>query len=177
MRIQTWDSGFVRARRADVHPFFALPPEEYGQWWPGLRSQKLADGRVRWHLRSPGRWRRRHRIDVEVVKVRPDLGVNYRFSGDLVGDAEVFYLDEPSGAVIGYLLHVDSVGGNRRGRRLERQHRAVAREALNAIKDRCEAGRIAGAEPDPQLLADQIAAAAAFKAGVEAHARKMAERT
>lgn len=173
MRIETWDTGFVRARRRDVHALLAQPLDRYGQWWPGVRAAGSGADAVTLVFRPPGRLRRAHRVRAEIVKRRPNLGVSYRFSGDLDGEAEFFYTDEPNGVVVNYLLRVDTKGGARRGRRLTRDHRAVAREALNAIKDRCEGGRVPGAEPDPRLLADQQQAIAEFQAGVEAHRRKM----
>lgn len=174
MRIETWDTGFVRARRRDVHTLLALPLERYGEWWPGVRPRagKTPDTVVL-TFRPPGLLRRAHRVSAQIIKRRPNLGVSYRFSGDLEGEAEFFYTDEPNGVVVNYLLRVETSGGARRGRRLYRDHRAVAREALHALKDRCEGGRLPGTDPDPRLLADQQEAIAEFQAGVEAHRRKV----
>ncbi|HWH31335.1 MAG TPA: hypothetical protein VNU01_01545 [Egibacteraceae bacterium] len=175
MRIETWDTGFVRARRRDVHALLALPLDRYGQWWPGVRARGAGADRVELAFRPPGLLRRSHRVTVEIVKRRPNLGVSYRFTGRaLTGEAEFFYTDEPNGVVVNYLLRVETRGGARRARRLTRDHRAVAREALHALKDRCEGGRLPGTDPDPRLLADQRDAIAEFQAGVEAHARKVA---
>lgn len=174
MRIETWDTGFVRARRRDVHALLALPLERYGEWWPGVRAKPGKEpDTVRLTFRPPGLLRRSHQVTAEVIKRRPNLGVSYRFGGDLEGEAEFFYTDEPNGVVVSYLLRVDAPGGARRGRRLYRDHRAVAREALHALKDRCEGGRVPGAEPSPRLLADQQEAVREFQAGVEAHRRKV----
>lgn len=174
MRIETWDTGFVRARRRDVHALAGLPLERYGEWWPGVRAKpgKKA-GTVRLTFRPPGLLHRSHQVTAEVIKRRPNLGVSYRFHGDLEGEAEFFYTDEPNGVVVNYLLRVDTRGGARRSRRLYRDHRAVAREALHALKDRCEGARVPGSEPDPVLLADQQEAIREFQAGVEAHRRKV----
>lgn len=173
MRIETWDTGFVRARRLDVHELVALPLERYGEWWPGARVRRVGADRYRITFRPPGLLRRAHHVTGEVIKRRPNLGVSYRYDGDLVGEAEFFYTDEPNGVVVNYLLRVDTKGGARRARRLARDHRAVAREALHALKDRCEGDRLPGTEPDPRLLADQRDAIAEFQAGVEAHRRKV----
>jgi hypothetical protein len=75
---------------------------------------------------------------------------------------------------VNYVVRADADGRGRRARRLARDHRAVGRAALDAIKDHFEHGRIVGSEPDPALLADQRQAIAEFQAGVEAHARKLA---
>lgn len=193
MRIETWDTGFIRARRRDVHAVLA-EPSHYGQWWPGVRVralgrpvQRLVEADAgdtgagtagvgagwRMRFRPPG-WRARsHRLDVELVKARPDLGLRFRVRGAAEGEIEFFYVDEPNGVLVHYLSRLE-VSSARRARRLGRDHRAVAREALHALKDRLEGGRVPGTEPDPRLLADQQAAIAAYQAGVEAHARKTA---
>lgn len=174
MRIETWDAAFVRARRKDIHPLIALPVERYGVWWPGLGGRVRPDGRVELRLRPPGMWRRRHRVLVTVRKIRLDLGIDFTYDGDLRGEAEFFYVDEPAGVVVNYVVRADVRGRGRLARRLARDHRAVGRAALDALKDHFEHGRIAGSEPDPALLADQRQAIAEFQAGVEAHARKLA---
>lgn len=168
MRIEASDSVFVRARRADVHPVLA-DVASYGRWWPGVESGPVGD-RVGMILRPPGFVRAPQRIVVEVGKVRADKGVRMRYSGDLVGDAEWYYLDEPAGSVVHYLITAEVADRGWR-RRLD-DHRSCVRRALDTLKDRFEGDRIPGAEPDPRLLADQRTATVAFRATVEEHARR-----
>lgn len=180
MRIETWDTGFVRARRRDVHALTGPPPERYAEWWPGLRARPLSGGGAEWVLKPPGRLRRAHRLTVTLVKNRKDLGVSLRVTGDVDGEAEFYYLDEVDGVAVSYVLRAEVPGGAANARRFTRDHRAAVRAALHALKDRCEGGRVPGSEPDPLLLTDQVLAIAEFRAGVEAHARKVAaeaERT
>lgn len=167
MRITAWDSAFVRARRADFHPVLA-DVASYGRWWPGVQSRGTGDGALL-SIRPPGILRARQRITVAITKERPGKGVRMRYSGDLDGEAEWYYLDEPAGAVVHYLLNVRVA--DRGWRRRLADHRAAVRAALDTVKDRFEAGRIPGSEPDAALLADQRAAIARFQADVEAHAR------
>lgn len=175
MRIETWDTGFIRARRRDLHAVLA-EPSRYGEWWPGVSVTPAGQGRGegwRMRFRPPG-WRSRaHWLDVELVKARPDLGMRFRVRGAGTGEIEFFYIDEPNGILVHYLTRLE-VGSARQVRRLGRDHRAVARTALNALKDRLEDGRVPGTDPDPQLLADQQVAIAAYEAGVQAYARKAA---
>lgn len=170
MDIEVWDTTFIRARRAEVHPVLA-DPGTYGGWWPGAVSQGTP-ARARIVLRPPTLLGRRQRLVMEVTKNRRDLGVDFLVSGDLDGRGEWFYLDEPSGVVVNYVLRARVP--DRRWRATLRDHRAAVRSALEALKDRLEGSRIPGEEPDRRLLEDQQAAMAAFKAGVEAHARKLA---
>lgn len=171
VRIDIWDSVFVRARRADVHPLLA-DVAGYTRWWPGLRVRPLGPDRLELGHRPsawPTSW---HRVAVRVLRVRPDLGVDFAVSGDLRGEAEWYYLDEVDGTVVHYLVRATTA--RRRHRRLVAAHRASVRAALHTVKDRLEGARAPGAEPVPELLADQQRAIAAFRAGVEAHARRVA---
>ena len=214
MRIDTWDSVFVRARRRDVHPWLA-DLGGWHRWWPGLQARTLggspratADTRAPWAtahnpvpwatahnpvpwatahicapwatahtstlsvvLQPPGGRRRPQRYSVRLATVRPDLGVKLHYRGDLNGEAEFYYLDEPGGCVVHYLVHAQA-GPHAPLPRLVADHRAAARSGLNALKDRLEAGREAGAEPDPALLADQRLAIAEFRARVAAAERR-----
>lgn len=167
MRIAVWDSAFVRARRADVHPVLR-DIAGYGRWWPGVDS-RLAGGTVLLTVRPPGLGRRAQRFAIVTTKDRPDKGVRMRYTGDVTGDAEWYYLDEPTGVVVHYLL--DAAVADRRWRRRLADHRAAVRLALHALKDRLEGDRVPGAEPDPVLLTDQRQATAEFQAAVAAHAR------
>jgi hypothetical protein len=169
VQLEVWDSGFVRAHRRGVHALLG-DVAGYQRWWPGV-SGKPRDDHVVLTLRPAGA-RPAHRIRIQVTKQRPNLGVNLRYHGDLVGDAEWYYLDEPNGVVIHYLLHADTP--RRSPRRLLRAHRWCIREALHAVKDVLEGGRLPGAEPDAAFLEHQRRAIAEFQAGVEAHARKVA---
>lgn len=112
------------------------------------------------------------RVWVHVTKVRPNLGVDFALTGDLVGDAEWYYLDEPTGVIINHLLRVQAP--DRGGERLVGRLRGSVRVALRELKRRLEGDRSPGAEPDPQLLHDQAEAAAEFRRGVEAHRAKVA---
>lgn len=165
MRIDAWDSVFVRVRRRDVHPWLA-DPGAWQQWWPGLQSRPHADG-LAVVLRPPGRHRRPQRYTVRLTEERPGLGIRLRYGGDLDGEAEYYYLDEPSGCVVHYLVRAEAgaeVAGLRQAARVTADHRAAARAGLNALKDRLEAGREPGAEPDPALLGDQRLATAEYRA-------------
>lgn len=170
MHVETWDSVFVRARRADVHPVLRAVGS-YPSWWPGLRAAARPTGAVLRHD-PPGLRGGAHTVDVTVVKDRTDLGVDFAFGGDIVGKAEWYYLDEVDGTVVHYLLRGEVA--DRGGRRLLAAHRASVRAALDVLKDRLEGARVPGSEPDPALLTDQREAMAAFQAGVEAFAAKQA---
>jgi len=185
MRIDAWDSVFVRARRRDVHPWLA-DLGGWQQWWPGLRARPCGDGPwaaahgrvqsvVLW---PPGRRRPPQRYTVRLTEERPGLGVRLRYCGDLDGEAEFYYLDEPSGCVVHYLVRAEAGPEAPAARqvaqpapqaaRVTADHRAAARAGLNALKDRLEAGREPGAEPVPALLADQRLAIAEYRARVAA---------
>lgn len=172
MRIHVWDTGFVRARRADLHPLLAHLPS-WPVWWPGLQGGD-SDGWLRAVLRPPGRvgdrpsrFSRPQHLTMVKVKDRPDLGITVEVTGDLVGTAEWYYADEPEGTVVHYVAHFDAP--DRRWRGLLRGHRASVRGALHALKDRLEGGRPPGAEPDPRLREDQRAAAEAVRREAQAH--------
>lgn len=169
MRIDTWDSAFVRARRRDVHPILS-DIDRYAEWWPRLRVRRGASGWLLDH-RAP-RGLRRVRAWVRLVKVRADLGVDLAVTGDLVGEAEWYYLDEPTGVTVHHLLRVH--GPDRGGAGLVESYRGSVRAAMHELKARLEADRRPGDEPDPQLVADQAEAAEAFRRGVEAHRAKVA---
>lgn len=168
MHVEAWDSVFVRARRADVHRILRAVPA-YGRWWPGLTARELPEG-VRLVHDAPGMRRARVVVDVRVRKDRPGLGMDFDCTGDLVGEAEWYYLDEVDGVTVHHLLRAETA--DRGWRRRLAAHRASVRAALDELKDRLEGDRVVGSEPDPALLADQVEAIAAFRAGVEAHARK-----
>lgn len=170
MRVDVWDSGFVRAERAAIHPLLAHL-DGYGRWWPGCRTQPLGAA-TRVVLDPPGLLARRQRYVVAVTKERPDLGLDLQLTGDLQGAGEWYYLDERDGTVVHYVLHVEIA--DRAWRRTLAAHRASARAALHALKDRMEGDRLPGTEPDPTLLARQSAASAAFRARAEAHAARVA---
>lgn len=167
MRIQAWDSVFVRGRRTDVHPILA-DVAGYGRWWAAVSSRDLGT-RVAVTLAPPGLARRRQRFTVTVTRERPAKGVRMQYRGELAGDAEWYYLDEPAGTVVHYLLTAEVA--DRGWRRRLADHRAAVRQGLDALKDRVEDGRVPGTEPDPRLLDDQRAAIAEFRAAVAAHAR------
>lgn len=107
-----------------------------------------------------------------ITKVRPDLGVDFALTGDLVGEAEWYYLDDPTGVIINHLLRVQAP--DRGGDRLVAMYRGSVRTALGELKGRLEGDRAPGAEPDPQLVHDQAEAVAEFRRGVEAHKAKVA---
>lgn len=169
MQLTAWDSMFVRARRRDVHRVLA-DVAGYGVWWPGAST--VTDGESVRLVLAPPTLRARlvgrtQALTVRVRKVRRDLGIDFDYAGTLRGAGEWYYVDEPAGTVVHYLVDAQTAAP-----RALAEHRAAVRAALRALKDRLEAGRPAGAEPDPSLLADQRDAAAAFAAGVEAWARK-----
>jgi hypothetical protein len=170
MHLEAWDSVFIRARRADVHAVLR-DLTGYGHWWPGVSAVAAAGG-ARLRFAPPQRLHRAHAVTATVEKDRPGLGLNLTYAGDLTGAAEWYYLDEPTGVVVHYLLRAATT--DRGWRRLLADHRATVRRGLNELKDRLEAGRIPGSEPDQQLLRDQQAAIAEFRAGVQAHRRTMA---
>ncbi len=150
MHVEAWDTVFVRARRADIHPVLADVPA-YGLWWPGLRVTAVGE-RLRLRHRAPGFWRGAHTVEVSLTRERPDRGLELSCRGDLDGEAEWFYLDEVDGVTVHHLLRADAP---RRPARLLAAHRASVRAALNVLKDRLERGRAPGTEPEPALLAHQ----------------------
>ncbi|MGI8575196.1 MAG: hypothetical protein ACR2MA_07595 [Egibacteraceae bacterium] len=141
-----WQSGFVRARRKDVHPLLA-DVVAYESWWPGVESRAGEHG-------TDLRWRGLlgdQRLRVRVRRTRPLRGVELALDGAFVGTAEWYYLDAPSGVVVSYLLRATTP---RKGaRRRLRQHRTAVRNGLLGLKARLEGSRLTGAEPDPRLLA------------------------
>ncbi|QBI18172.1 hypothetical protein ER308_00345 [Egibacter rhizosphaerae] len=174
-RIETSDDVFVRARRRDVHPYL-LDVAGYGAWWPGCRARPAAGGaqlllRAGGHprLTDPLRWGRARvqRVWLQPTKVRPDLGIDFSVRGDLVGTAEWYYLDEPDGVTVHWLLHAVVRHGS--PGRTQDAHRAAVRAGLHALKDLLESGRYPGQEPSAALLEDQQDAIAAFEEGVRAH--------
>lgn len=169
MRFNSWDAAFVRARRRDVHPVLA-DVGGYASWWPRLRVRAGAESWLLTH-RAPGHLRPR-RVWLRITKIRPDLGADLALTGDVVGEAEWYYLDEPAGVVVNHLLRVQAP--DRGGHRIVAAYRASVRTALQELKSRMEAGRSPGDEPHPQLLADQAEAAEAFRRGVEAHQARVA---
>ncbi len=170
--MDAWDTVFVRARRRDLHPILA-DVAGWWRWWPGVFTEPAGE-QVRVRLRPPGPGARPQRLTVRVVRDRPDLGIDLAYRGHVDGEAEFYYLDEPAGTVVHYLLRGDVAG--RRWQATLRSHRAAVRRALNALKDRMEAGRPPGEEPSACLLADQREATAQFQAGVAAwRARQAAD--
>jgi hypothetical protein len=174
VEVSAWETVFVRARRRDVHPVLA-DVAGYGAWWPGAWAAPHG-GAVRLTLRPPTAaarlCARTHALDVTVAKRRRDLGVDLVYRGTLTGTAEWYYLDEAAGVTVHYLVHARVAAAG--WRRTLAEHRACVRAALNELKDRLEGGRAVGAEPERALLDDQRQAAAAFRAGVEAWARRAA---
>jgi hypothetical protein len=170
MRIEAWDAGFVRATRADIHAVLA-DVAGYGAWWPGV-SARPSSGAVALTVRRRLPLRPPRRLLLRVTKDRGDLGLRFTVAGELDGRGEWFYLDEPAGTVVNFVLHAEAP--DRGWRAALRDHRAAVRVALHTLKDRFESGRVPGSEPAPALLAAQRAAQAAFAAGVAAHARRIA---
>lgn len=154
MRLDAWDSVFVRVSRRDIHPVL-VDIAGWGRWWPGMVTEQRR-GHVAVTLRPPRLLGGAQRLRVALRRQRPDLGLDLDYGGDLVGDAEFFYLDEPAGTVVHYLLRADAP--DRGWRRTLADHRAGARAGLHELKRRFEAGRRPGDEPDPRLLAHQRAA-------------------
>jgi hypothetical protein len=170
MHVEAWDTVFVRARRADVHPVLR-DLARYASWWPGLDARAVepstaTDGPrkdvVRLRHRPPGRRRGRHTVDVTVTRERPDRGLELSCVGDLDGDVEWFYLDEVDGITVHHILRADA--DDRRAPAVLASHRASVRAALNALKDRLERGRPPGREPDHALVAHQAEVLAAARA-------------
>lgn len=167
MRIHATDEVFVRATRADVHAYLA-DPGGYGAWWPGARSRGSPAGAwLELATALPGRSQRLH---LAVAGQRRDLGVAFRLRGDAVGKAEWYYLDEPDGTRVTWLI--DAAATTPRARRWLEAHRAAVRRGQRALKDLLESGRAVGADPEPDLLARQDAAIAAFEAGVERYLKR-----
>lgn len=170
VRVEVADEVFVRARRRDVHPY-ARDLTGYGAWWPGTRSRPAPGGGAALELRAPGRLARTQRLRAHIAKERPSLGVLLSVRGPFAGTAEWYYLDEPDGTRVHYLLRAET--GDRGARRRVAAHRAAVRAGLHALKDLLESRRPPGAEPDAALLADQADAIAEFQAGVDAHRTAM----
>ena len=167
MRIHATDEVFVRATRADVHAYLA-DPGGYGAWWPGARSRGAPDGAwLELTTATPGRSQRLH---LAVVGERRDLGVAFRLRGDAIGKAEWYYLDEPDGARVTWLI--DATATTRWARRWLEAHRAAVRRGQRALKDVLESGRPVGADPDPALLERQDVAIAQFEGGVERYLKR-----
>ena len=169
MDVHTWDAVFIRAARRDLHPVIA-DVRGWATWWPGLAAS--GDGEeLDLTLRPPGRLRA-HRWSATVVKRRPGLGVDLRYRGDIDGEAEFYYLDEPWGTVVHYLVRARVA--DRGWRPLVAAHRAGARAAMDHLKDRFERDRLPGDEPDATLLSEQERAMAEFAANVAAWEAKAA---
>jgi hypothetical protein len=155
MRIESADAAFIRARRCDIHPVL-LDVAGYGRWWPGATSVGVGD-EVRLELRPPGvlagPLRRRQRLTVRVRRNRPDRGLHLACLGTLSGETEWYYLDEPAGVVVTYLVRAE-VPDRGWSHRL-RDHRACVRLALHALKDRLERTRLPGDEPAAALVEHQ----------------------
>ena len=161
MEAQTWDAVFIRASRRRLHPVIT-DVAAWGRWWPGLTV--AADGAgLQLGLRAPGS-RRTRRWHAAHGKQRHDLGIELRYTGEVAGTAELYYLDEPAGTVVHYLFR--GRVADRGARAAVRDHRAGVRAGLHALKDRFETGRVPGAEPDPALLVEQREAIAASAARV-----------
>ena len=151
MDVHTWDSVFVRASRRTLHPLIA-DVDGWQRWWPGMTVSRDAHG-YDLALRAPGLLARRRNWSVTVVRVRPTLGIALRYAGQVRGEAELYYLDEPDGTVVHYILR--GTVPDRGWRAAQREHRAGVRAGLDALKDHLERGRVPGDEPDPALLAEQ----------------------
>lgn len=173
MQVQTVDAVFIRASRSRIHAVVA-DAAGWGGWWPRLTVHAAGAGRSHVTLHAPGRWRRPQRWTLEVVKVRPDLGIHLRYTGHVAGEAEFYYLDERAGTVVAYALRgaVPDV----RWRSTVRDHRAGVRAGLEALKRRLEGDRVPGAEPDAVLLREQRRARAAFDQRVVASQRTLAKQ-
>jgi hypothetical protein len=143
VEVQAWDSVFIRATRLALHPVVA-DLAGWDRWWPGLTV--TSDGsNAELELAAPGFTARRRRWTAQLSRERPGLGVALRYSGDVDGEAELYYLDEHAGTVVHYLLR--AVVADRGWRSALRDHRAGVRAGLHALKDRFEAGRRPGEEP------------------------------
>jgi hypothetical protein len=161
MQVQTLDAVFIRAPRRSIHPVVA-DVAGWTRWWPGLQLRASDDGQTLAALWPPGWIRPPRRWTLQVTRVRPQLGIDLRYAGEVAGDAEFYYLDETAGTVVHYALR--GTVPDRRWRAAVRDHRAGVRAGLDALKDRLELGRVPGAEPDAALLAEQQRAKAAFAA-------------
>lgn len=160
MRVHAWDTVFVRARRADVHPL-VRDLAGHPRWWPHLHAEAGADGWVRLVHERPRLPGARLRLEGRVTTDRPgDRGLHLAYRGDLAGQAEWYYLDQPDGTVVHHLLHAATP--DRGAARRLRAYRASVRAAMHALKDLLEGGRPPGAEPEPALLAHQREAAKAL---------------
>ncbi len=166
MRVEAWDTAFVRARRNDVHRLLA-DVAGYGRWWPQVFVGRAGEGRsdaAPWpaaDCRGPSyrltfrsaRWRAAHRVHAVLTELRADKGLRLTYRGAFDGRAEWYYLDERAGTFVHYLL--DARTARLGGRRRLGDHRAVIRAGLHRLKDLLEAGRVIGAEPDAALLDHQ----------------------
>jgi hypothetical protein len=161
MDVQAADSVFVRTSRRTVHPVLEQVAL-WGSWWPGMTTEPVGSA-VLVRLRPPGLLRARQRFVVEVASNRrePPLGLLLRCRGDVTGEAELYYLDEPAGCVVTYLLRASVT--NYRWRATLAGHRAGMRAGLETLKERLEAGRIPGDEPDAALLRHQLQAHVDFR--------------
>lgn len=167
MRVESWDSVFVRARRLDIHPL-AREVTGYARWWPRLEARAAGGWVLLVH--RPALLLPHLRVRVRVSRERtPHKGVHLECAGDLAGRAEWFYLDEPDGTVVHHLLDARASAG---GRRRLAAYRASVRAGLHALKDLLEAGRPPGAEPDPALRAHQRRAARQLLPGAGERARR-----
>jgi hypothetical protein len=145
MRVEVWDSGFVRATRAQVH-LLVRDPAGYQAWWPGVRSWREDAGAGLDLPAAP--WRGgRHRVVLTPARDRPGKGMTFRCGGALRGECEWYYTDERTGTVVHYLLRAEvAVPGPAR---IVRAHRWGVRSALHALKDGLEGGRAPGVEVAP----------------------------
>lgn len=173
--VEAWDEVFIRGARASANAE-VVDVERWAAWWPGCRVEPLGPRTSRVVLQALWPVPARQELLVTVDRVRPrDKGVELTIAGDVEGTAEWFHLDEPNGVVVHWLLR----GTCRRPlpRLWLAAHRGIARAGLTSLKDRLEAGRPAGAEPDPVLLAHQRQELAVFAEEVARHEREKAAAT
>lgn len=104
-------------------------------------------------LRSPVLWRRLFPdLECRPWEDRGDAGVRLTVTGALVGTNEFWVEPWGDGAIVHYYLRADppKALSARRLIAVRERHRVRVKAGLNELKDRLEAGRVAGMPREPE---------------------------